>query len=88
MTHAQSVHYEPLSPEEWRLVSCLRDIPPGAVHEEFVELIEDLVTFVGDPRCPEAQADGVPCASLALACEQCRMVTSTLAGLHRRLHRA
>ena len=77
-----------LSHEEQRLIARLRDVPESAVRQELMTLLEDLVDFVGDPRCPEAQADGVPCVSLALACEQCQMVTAVLAGLHRRLRRA
>jgi hypothetical protein len=77
-----------LSPEEQRLIARLREIPPGPVGQELTSFIEDLIEFVLDPRCPEAQADGVPCISLALACEQCQMVISELAGLHRRLRRA
>jgi hypothetical protein len=76
-----------LSPEERRLIVQLREVPLGPVRQQLVELLGDLVGFVRDPCCPEAQADGVPCLSLAIACDQCQMVAGTLAALHRRLRR-
>ena len=77
----------PLTQEERHLLSRLHEVPAGAARQQLFELLEDLVEFVRDPRCPESQADGVPCLSLALACEQCQLVTGVLAGLHRRLRR-
>ncbi len=77
-----------VTPEERRLLSRVREIPAGPVRDELVDLMEELVEFVRDPRCPEAQADGTPCQSTALACEQCQMTASVLASLHRRLRRA
>jgi len=79
---------EPLSVEEWDLVTRLREIPDSPVRHELIELMQDLVDFVCDPRCPDAQADGVPCLSLALSCEQCQQTIAVIAGLHRRLRRA
>lgn len=88
MAQAASQRYEGLSPEEWRLLSHMREIPLGPIRAELIELVGDLVAFVHDPRCPEAQGDGVPCLSLAVACEQCRQVADVLASLHQRLRRA
>jgi hypothetical protein len=33
--------------------------------------IDPLVVLAGEPRCAEAQADGVPCAVLGPSCESC-----------------
>jgi hypothetical protein len=87
MTQAAIRDDEALSTEERSLIVQLREVPPGAVRQQLVELLEELVGFVRDPRCPEAQGDGMPCLSLALACEQCQMVAGMLASLHRRLRR-
>jgi hypothetical protein len=76
---------ETLSGEEWTLVCGLRDIPDGEARSELVGLLQDLVEFARDPRCPESQADGVPCLSVDLACEECQRVARVLAALHRRL---
>jgi hypothetical protein len=51
-------------------------------------MVRDLIDFVRDPRCPEAQGDGVPCASVEIACQDCRHVIAVLAGLHQRLRSA
>jgi len=60
------------------VLRALRDIPPGAARDELVALLGDAIAFVLDPRCPECQGDGSPCASVDLACEQCRHVVATL----------
>jgi hypothetical protein len=78
--------YECLTDAELRLVRGLRDVAPGAAHDELMILIEDLVNFVTDPRCPRSQADGVPCLSVGKACEECQCVTDTLVRLHGTLH--
>jgi len=61
-----------LSREEQRLVSALRDVPPGEVREAFVALVDELAAFVLEPRCLEMQADGVPCESAETQCDRCR----------------
>ncbi len=88
MVRALPVRQEGLSREEWDLVGRLREIPDGPVRSEVIELMNDIVDFVHDPTCREAQADGVPCLSVAIACEQCQQVVGVLAGLHRRLRKA
>jgi len=67
-----------LSRYEERLLSTLRDLPPGDVREAFVALVDDLTTFVLAPRCPEMQADGVPCESTEKQCDRCRHAASVL----------
>jgi hypothetical protein len=74
-----------LSSEEWRMIEGLREIPCGGARDELLGLVLDLFDFVRDPRCAESQADGVPCASVETACEDCRHVADVLATLHRRL---
>jgi hypothetical protein len=78
--------YESLSDAELRLVRGLRDIAPGAAHEELMSLIEDLVKFVTDPRCSRSQPDGVPCLSVGKSCEECQCVADTISRLHGILH--
>jgi hypothetical protein len=77
---------ESLTEPELTLVRALRDIPRGIAREELMPLIEDLVSFVRDPKCAQAQGDGVPCVSVGNACEACQSVADTLARLHRRLY--
>lgn len=73
---------ETLSGDEWTLVSRLRDIPDGSARDELVALLKDLFAFVADPHCTQAQADGVPCRSVAIDCETCREVVRALTTLH------
>jgi hypothetical protein len=70
-----------LTPEEWRLVSTLRGLPASPLREKTLRLIDELMDFISEPRCPEAQADGVPCENVHRACEQCRQVVALVEGL-------
>jgi len=69
--------------EEWRLVSLLREIPEGALREHTLRLIGEIVAGAREPRCARMQADGVPCADVGTACDQCVHVLATLAALTR-----
>jgi hypothetical protein len=74
-----------LSGEEETLVTRLREIPDGVARSELVRLVRRLLDFVRDPRCPESQADGVPCACVSGDCEQCQQVAVVLRRLHQQL---
>jgi hypothetical protein len=76
---------ETLNCDESTLIDGLRDIPPGAAYDELIGIIQDLIAFVRDPRCPLAQADGLPCDSIEAACGECRDVPGLLALIHRGL---
>lgn len=67
-----------LSREEWRLVSALRDLPPSPLRDRLMALLDELVDFVREPQCAEAQADGVPCETVRMACDQCQQLISLL----------
>ena len=67
-----------LTPRELRMISGLRDIPPSPLRDLCQELIDRLIEFVREPRCPEFQADGVPCTSASADCEQCARVTKLM----------
>jgi hypothetical protein len=75
-----------VSPRERRIISALRDLPPGQPRELLEEVLERLVEFVRDPHCSELQADGAPCASPESDCEQCARLKEILAGLRDGLH--
>ena len=77
-----------LTLEELLLIEHLREIPSGAMRDELVALVGDLVDFARDPRCARAQGDGVPCLSSDLDCEECRRVAGVFTHLHRTLHAA
>lgn len=74
-----------LTDDELALIEHLRHIPRSTTRDELTGLVRDLIDFVRDPRCPESQGDGVPCASVEIACEDCRHVIAVLAALHQRL---
>ncbi|MGD1146320.1 MAG: hypothetical protein ABR961_00040 [Thermoanaerobaculaceae bacterium] len=67
-----------LTPEEWSLISGLRDIPPSPLRDLMHEMMTALVDYVREPRCAEMQADGVPCSSPTADCEQCLKVQQLL----------
>jgi hypothetical protein len=62
----------PVTLDEWCLIDELRDIPDDAARADLTAQILDLIRFSHDPRCPHAQADGVPCASFSATSDQCR----------------
>jgi hypothetical protein len=64
-----------LTPEEWRLIEALRSIPPSPLKIRVKTLLDDLLAFIREPRCPEMQADGVPCTNVHANCDQCVHVT-------------
>jgi hypothetical protein len=74
-----------LTAEERHLVFALRDIPPSALRDTLTSLICDLVDAVAHPSCAEMQADGVPCPSAEVSCDECRRLTEVLDGLRQRL---
>ena len=70
-----------LSPAEWGLVSSLREVPQGRLRDRLTAFLEELVAYVRDPHCADMQADGVPCGSAKVACDQCRQVEAFLEDL-------
>jgi hypothetical protein len=70
-----------VSADERRIISALRDLPPSPLKELLGEVMTRLVEFVREPRCPEMQADGAPCALPDADCEQCRMLKQVLGQL-------
>jgi hypothetical protein len=75
----------PLTAEETRLVLALRGIPPSRLKDLMTTLVSDLLDFVAQPTCAEMQADGAPCPTTAVSCDECRKLTSVLEGLRGRL---
>jgi hypothetical protein len=76
----------PLSRDEQKLLLALREIPPSRLRELMTTLVGELCDFVAAPGCAEMQADGVPCPTTDVSCDECRKLTSILEGLRRRLH--
>jgi len=75
----------PLSREEQKLLLALREIPPSRLRDLMTTLVVELADFVADPGCTEMQADGVPCATTDVSCDECRKLTTILEGLRGRL---
>jgi hypothetical protein len=70
-----------LTPAEYRMLMGLRDVPESSLKTRVKALIEALLSMAREPRCPEQQSDGVPCASVHANCDQCVEVTRMLDGL-------
>jgi hypothetical protein len=75
-----------LSPDERKLVLALREIPPSRLRDLMTTLVGELCDFVTAPGCAEMQADGAPCPSTDVSCDECRKLTSILEGLRSRLN--
>ncbi len=73
-----------LTPEEWRLISELRAVPTSNLKGRVLGLFAAVLDFSREPRCAEAQADGVPCESPGVSCEQCLHVEGMLEALRER----
>jgi len=76
----------PLSPDEQKLLLALRGIPPSRLRDLMSTLVGELCDFVTAPGCAEMQADGAPCPTTDVSCDECRKLTMILEGLRRRLH--
>jgi hypothetical protein len=74
-----------VSAEEYRIITTLRDMPESPLRDRVHRLLGDLLAFARNPRCPELQADGAPCANPAADCDQCRVVLEMLDAMGRRL---
>ena len=64
-----------------RTFALVRAIPVA----ELRLLLDELDGLLGQPSCPEAQADGGPCPSAATACDQCARARTVVASVRRRL---
>jgi hypothetical protein len=76
----------PVSPDEQKLLLALREIPPSRLRELMTTLVDELCDFVAAPGCAEMQADGAPCPTTDVSCDECRKLTTILEGLRSRLH--
>jgi len=68
----------PLTLEEQKLLLALREIPPSRLRDLMTTLVSELADFVAEPRCAEVQADGAPCPTTDVSCDECRKVTLVL----------
>ena len=75
-----------LNSEEQKLLMTLRDIPPSRLRDLMTALVGELCDFVTAPGCAEMQADGAPCPTTDVSCDECRKLTTILEGLRSRLH--
>ncbi len=63
------------------LIQRLRDELPRDAQARFFREFETLLTLAAEPRCAEAQADGVPCGSAQNDCEECGRALAWLSRL-------
>ena len=75
----------PLTLEEQKLLLALREIPPSRLCDLMTALVSELADFVAEPSCAEMQADGAPCPTTEVSCDECRKLTTILEGLRGRL---
>lgn len=67
------------------LIQRLRDALPADAQTMFFKDFEELLTLAAEPRCAEAQADGVPCGTLDTDCERCGRALAWLSHLRARI---
>jgi hypothetical protein len=75
-----------LTEDEQKLILAMRDVPDSPLRRLYTQLVAELTDFVSHPTCSETQADGAPCASSDVSCDQCRKLQWLLEGLRVRLH--
>ncbi len=76
-----------LTPEEWKFVLALRDIPESPLRDKVSTLFTELVRFIEQPRCMGMQSDGFPCGTPHTSCEECQQMFQVLDDLTARLPR-
>ena len=60
-----------VSPVEKKILDSLRELPNGKLREMAEGFLVEFTGFLKDPKCPEVQADGIPCDAPSTDCEQC-----------------
>ena len=75
----------PLSPEEWKIVMALRDIPDSPLRAKISGLLGELIRFIQQPRCLGMQSDGFPCGTPHSSCEECQHMLQVLDDLATRV---
>jgi hypothetical protein len=71
----------PLTTAEHTLIRGLREIPESDLKSRILTAVDDLVRLGQEPRCSDAQADGVPCGCAQSQCETCNSVFERIAAL-------
>ena len=71
----------PTPPSPERVLEAIRDMPLDRLQV----LLEELASIAGEPRCAEAQADGVPCTSPRRDCASCSAYDAFLANVRARV---
>lgn len=77
-----------LSPEEWRVILALREIPHSPLRERVAKVMDELVFYIQNPRCDGMQADGFPCGDPRNDCEECQKMWALLERIEARLPKA
>ena len=67
-----------VTPTEKHILASIRELPEGQLRQRLEAFLVDLTDFVRDPKCPEVQADGIPCDTPRADCEQCQKVSQLL----------
>lgn len=70
------------------LIRRLRDALPADTRAGFFREFDELLCIAADPRCAEAQADGVPCGTADSNCEDCGRAIAWLARLRAEIAKA
>jgi hypothetical protein len=70
------------------LIQRLRDALPADTRATFFREFDQLLCIAADPRCAEAQADGVPCGTADANCEDCGRAIAWLARLRAEIAKA
>lgn len=74
-----------LSPSEWHLVEAIRALPDSPLRERTTRILEELLFYVGSPRCQGMGVDGFPCGEPGSSCEECQAVWDLLDSIAQRV---
>ncbi|MBP1772802.1 MAG: hypothetical protein H6P99_1965 [Holophagaceae bacterium] len=74
-----------LTPEEWKIIMALREIPDSPLRAKVSGLLGELMRFIQQPRCLGMQSDGFPCGTPNTSCEECQQMLKVLDGLAARV---
>jgi hypothetical protein len=74
-----------LTAEEYLIIRTLREMPESQARTRVLRLMDELVEFARNPRCPELQADGAPCAQAHGDCDTCQVVARMIDVLARQI---
>ncbi len=75
---SQNTIHADLSTAEWKLVEAIRVLPESSLRGRLLDVFQELIFYVQNPRCQGMGVEGFPCGEPKSSCEECHKVWDLL----------